>query len=130
MTDAYTIHLLLPEIVLVAAATIIFVAGAFFDARGGWRWIACCALAVAGVALVRQAGVFDSLAPAPRPAASHGPVSGDYFAYVTCWFALGLGFLLTTMSEGARGGHRASQWPAPEWIASLLLVVAAAYPAR
>jgi len=124
MTDANTINLLLPEIVLVAAATIIFVAGAFFDARGGWRWIACCALALAGATLVWEAGVYPSLAPAPRAAASFGPITGDYFAYVTCWFALGLGLLLTSIFSGGRSGNPASQWPTAESIASLLLVVA------
>lgn len=124
MTDANTINLLLPEIVLVVAATIIFVAGAFFDARGGWRWIACCALAVAAMALVWQGSTLPSLAPVPRAAAAFGPVTGDYFALVTCWFALGLGLLLASMAEGSQHGSNSSQWPSSEWVASLLLVVA------
>ena len=124
MTDANTINLLLPEIVLVVTATIIFVAGAFFDARGGWRWIACCALAVAAAALVWQGSAMASLAPAPRAAMAFGPVTGDYFALVTCWFALGLGLLLVCMAEGSRYDPNATQWPSSEWVASLLLVVA------
>ena len=55
MTTA-TLHLLTPEIVLIAAAVAIYLGGAFSAAQRPWRWIAGGALLLAAAALWRQRG--------------------------------------------------------------------------
>ena len=53
MTTA-TLHLLTPEIVLIAAAVAIYLGGAFWAARRPWRWVAGGALLLAAAALLRR----------------------------------------------------------------------------
>ena len=55
MTTA-TLHLLTPEIVLIAAAVAIYLGGAFSAARRAWSWIAGLAVALAAAALWPQHG--------------------------------------------------------------------------
>ena len=107
--SAETIYYLLPEIVIVAVATFIYVAGAFFDSRGVWSWIAAGGLLVAAAALAdtRTDGVLI------------GPVAGDVLSSYIRWFVVGLGLLFVLlMSRAASAGQ------APEVFGTLLIVVA------
>ena len=49
-----TLLLLAPEIVLIATAALIYVAGAFVDAPQSWRWVAGVGVVLAAVLLANQ----------------------------------------------------------------------------
>jgi len=103
-----TVYLLAPEIVLVAVAMAIYVAGAFWpDSRtyGGW---ALAGLVVAAVVL----------ALAPPHHGPSGPVVFDALAQYVRWFALGAGLLLTLTMLRPTSDHGY-----PEYIGSLLLTI-------
>ena len=58
MTDSTTFALLLPEIVLVAEATLIYMAGAFGLPQKAATWLAIAALAIAALVLCGQSSAF------------------------------------------------------------------------
>ncbi|MBN2477333.1 MAG: NADH-quinone oxidoreductase subunit N [Pirellulales bacterium] len=107
--SAETVRLLTPEIVLIAVAVAIFVAGAFADAPKWFRWIAGAGVALSAVALWMQHGA----------AVCSGPLTIDSLAYYGRWLALVLGalFVLLTARPLAGGGT-------PEYVGSLLLAIA------
>ena len=107
MTTA-TLHLLLPEIVLIVAAVAIYMGGAFSTARHVWRWIAGGAILLAAVALYSQHG----------PGQADAPLHFDELARFLRWLALGLGTLLLLLASGINSDATA------EYIGSLLLTVA------
>ena len=49
-----TIYLVLPELVLLVLAVLVYVAGAFVEARKGWGWIAAGAIALSAAVLTWQ----------------------------------------------------------------------------
>ncbi len=107
-----TVCLLIPEIVLIAVAVLIYVAGAFVDARREWSWIAGGGIVVAAIALAMPGsgtGVTDTA----------GPVTADSLAGFGRWLALACGglFVLLTSRPLAGGGTS-------EYVGSLLLAVA------
>ncbi len=107
--SAETISLLIPEIALAAVAVLIYVAGAFIDARGGWAWIALGGIFLAAVALFGSVPVDGSA----------GPIVVDRLAHCVRWLALGLGalcILLASRPLKATG--------TPEYIGSILFAVA------
>jgi NADH-quinone oxidoreductase subunit N len=118
MTDVETIKLLLPEIILVAMATWVFVGGAFSPGRLGWVCMSIAGVAVAGYALFRQGetlGLYGStLALVPS-----GPLFVDWFAHAARWAALGTGgvVILASSRSGGRGQDG-------EFLGSVLLVAA------
>jgi NADH-quinone oxidoreductase subunit N len=137
------IWLLSAEIVLIATAVAIYLAGAFVDARRWWSWIALGGIILAGAALWSygkpgaphpQAGARQAGTPPPAPSSaaasdqsssaastetSGGPVTMDPLAYYGRWLALALGALLVLMA------FRPLETPGtPEYVGSLLLAVA------
>jgi NADH-quinone oxidoreductase subunit N len=113
-----TVYLLLPEIVLLLAATAIYVAGAFLPSRGGWSWLAAAAIVVAGVALVRQEPVRALPAPEGTVAVSD-TLTVDAFSYAVRWSVLGVGLLFVMLSSRATQQREAS-----EFMGSLVLILA------
>ena len=104
-----TIRLLGPEIVLVAAAVLIYIGGAFSNARKTWSWIAAAGIIEAAVVLWLIGG----------GTATGGPLRMDPLAYYTRWMALGLGGLLVLLAS------RPLNTPGvPEYVGSLILTVA------
>ena len=100
---------LLPEVLLILTATVIYVAGAFVAARALWTWIAGAALAIAGVLLWRG----GELVGAP------GPLVADALAQYVRGLAVVIGLLLLMLSaRSAAAGQVAEQ------IGSLLLTIA------
>lgn len=118
MTDSTTFALLLPEIVLVAEATLIYVAGAFGLPQKAATWLAIAALAIAALVLCSQSSaVLD-----PSTAAtlhSSGPLVVDLFGYVSRWGILAVGLVLMLLLTCP---HRFEQ--SAEEAASLLLMLA------
>jgi NADH-quinone oxidoreductase subunit N len=104
-----TITVLAPEIVLVAVAAVIYLAGAFVRARNAWSAVAACGVTVAAVFLA-----LGTSAVGPS-----GPLEMDALAHYTRWLALGMGALLVLLAARplATGGTS-------EYLGSLLLVVA------
>jgi len=104
-----TIRLLSPEIVLIATAVLIYLAGALVDARNWWACAAAGGIAAAAIALwcVEQ----------PAPTAG-GPLTVDALAYFGRWLALALGALLLLLAS------RPLDTPGtPEYVGSLLLAI-------
>jgi NADH-quinone oxidoreductase subunit N len=109
LTSSDTIQALLPEAILVLAATAIYVVGAFVRSRAVWSWVGAAAVIAAGAVLALQAA--DDRVT--------GPVVADQFAGFLRWLALAVGllFVLLTARPAAAG-------PAPEVVGSLLMAVA------
>ncbi|MCE5268339.1 MAG: NADH-quinone oxidoreductase subunit N [Planctomycetaceae bacterium] len=108
MTTA-TLRLLMPEIVLVAVAVAIYLAGAFWNGRRAWSWIAGAALLASAAILWAQTSETDA----------GGPLRIDALAWFTRWLALGLGALLALLSSRPLTAGGTS-----EYVGSLLLTVA------
>jgi NADH-quinone oxidoreductase subunit N len=106
--SAETISLLTPEIALAAVAVLIYLGGAFFDARDGWAWIALGGILLAALALFVSAPVDGS----------DGPIVVDRLAYCVRWLALGLGALCILLAS-----RPLKTTGTPEYIGSLLLAV-------
>ena len=138
-----TVFCLMPEMVLVAAATFIFLAGVFIPGRAVWSAIAAGAVVLSGWMLYGQytnlfwAGahpVRDAVAaelehadaPAPEyPAvpilsvAMPGPLKVDLFSQYVRWLALVMALILVLMSL-----QLAPDVQVPEYLGTLLLAVA------
>ena len=106
--SAETVSLLTPEIALAAVAVLIYVVGAFVDARGGWAWSALGGIFLAAVALFGSTPVDGS----------DGPVVVDRLAHCVRWLALGLGALCILLAS-----RPLKTTGTPEYIGSLLLAV-------
>ncbi len=103
-----TIYFLLPEIVLIAAAVLIYIAGAYLLTQKAWSWLALAGIALAMICLGYQNGATDG-----------GVLISDGFTLYIRWLILALGLLLIIMNFRPliNGGT-------PEAIGSLLLVIA------
>lgn len=106
--SAETVNYLLPEILLVLAATVVYVVGAFAPGRR-WNWVALATLGVIGLLLATQGDY--SLAVAS--------VNTDLLARFGRWFALASGILLVMANW--RGAEPAQT---SEFVGSLLLIIA------
>ncbi len=106
---ADTLVFLLPEILLVAVAVLIYVAGAFFETKAVWSWIALAGVGLAAVALWAVSG----------QTAGDPSLGLDALSSYIRWLVLGVGalfVLLTSRPLSAPG--------TAEYVGSLLLVVA------
>jgi NADH-quinone oxidoreductase subunit N len=109
LTSIETVGLLLPEVVVVAVATFIYVAGTFCDCRRAWSWLALGGLALAAVFLYRQ----------PTESVFNGPLAADSLGIYVRWMSLAVGALLVLLTA-----RSASHGQAPEIMGSLLLLIA------
>jgi NADH-quinone oxidoreductase subunit N len=116
MTDSSTFLSLLPEIILIGAATLLCMLGAFKPLRGGAVVIALIALVVAGIDLFSQGNTADFAATSAQLT---GPMVFDLFGYAVQWGTLAVGAVLVLMlARPNSGGQNAEQ------AASLLLMLA------
>jgi NADH-quinone oxidoreductase subunit N len=118
MTDWTTIYLLIPEIVLIAGATLIYMAGAFLRLRVSASWLALVSLVVASGFLYFQ----DAQATSPwnvAAASASGPLAVDLFGHVARWLILAIGLALVLMTSRAEADPQR-----PEEAASILLMLA------
>jgi NADH-quinone oxidoreductase subunit N len=127
----------LPEIILILVATAIYVGGAFAASRDAWTWLAAAGLLLAALALHQQQDVLESYAApvASQPdaqsapgaeahaptveALASGPILVDLFTQTIRWFVIGVGLLFVLLTA-----RPASQTLAPEFVGSLLLILA------
>jgi NADH-quinone oxidoreductase subunit N len=119
MTDSQTISLLLPEIIVIASATLLYIAGAFVPLRSAASWLAALALGGAALALCSQGGRLEMYAEAMPKALSSGPLMIDLFGYTARWGILGVGLLLVMLMARSRDFEQSA-----EEAASLLLMIA------
>jgi NADH-quinone oxidoreductase subunit N len=110
----HTIQLLRPEILLVAAATSIYVGGAFTRDRAFWVLSAILAYVVAGLALALGSDV----SPWSATSISSGPVTIDAMSLGLRWVALLLGLVFTLVAARLADPELVS-----EFLGSLMLVV-------
>ena len=104
-----TVQMLIPEIVLIAVAVSVYIAGAFTDGWKHWGWIAGAGIVATAAALWMQGGA----------ASAQGPLAIDSLAYYARWLALVLGALFALLvSRPLAGGGT------PEYVGSLLLAIA------
>lgn len=126
-----TLRLLLPEIVLMVAAVVMYLGGAFSRARRPWSWIA-------GAAVVLAAGALATQSPS---AIATGPLDFDALAWFGRWLALGFGALMVLLAsrplvlcgvqrepssgktEAASVCHCVETEGTPEYLGSLLLTI-------
>lgn len=117
---------LIPEFVLILAATAIYLLGAFFPSRRGWAWIGVAAVALAGAALLQQtmgaeaaeaAAATSWRGPLALDAAGRVDVLGQYIRGLS--LAVGLAFVLLS----ARPDKDVQE---PEFIGTLLLAICGA----
>ncbi len=92
-----TIRLLVPELILVLAATYIFVVGTVVRNRTWWMAFAVGAYLIAGWALLRHEGSLWDQFLAGQMFLANGPLAIDLLGHVTRWLALLVGLLFTLM---------------------------------
>ena len=110
-----TVQYLLPELLLVLSATLIYVMGTFVRSRTIWSWAAAAALAAAGGLLFWQ----TQQSPAEDGVNISGPMVVDLLSEFVRPLAVAIGLLFVPLSARmARGPH------APEFMGSLLLIIA------
>jgi NADH-quinone oxidoreductase subunit N len=116
-----TVYFLIPELVLVLVATLIYLGGAFAPGKQ-WSWVAVGGLIGAGFALwLQYKGLFwtsDAHEPL-RAITMGGPISADLLGQYIRWLTLlvGLLFVLATWQPGA-------DVPKAEYLGTLVMAVA------
>jgi NADH-quinone oxidoreductase subunit N len=120
MTDLSTIQLLLPEITLITAATLIYLLGAFTPLRQGAMVLGLVAILVAAGFLLGQYGVVDTSAVenAKPVSLANGPLVVDLFS-----FSVRLGILIVGLIVVLLSGDRDAANPC-ESTGSILLMLA------
>jgi NADH-quinone oxidoreductase subunit N len=117
MTSLETIQLLLPELILVLAGTLIYLSGAFFPKQTQPTLLALLSLALVFLTLSTQDGRL--IQDGKFAAAFSGPLAIDLFGHTSRWFILFAGLLLVLLTR--RSGddpHRS------EYTGSLLMLLA------
>ncbi|HKD35378.1 MAG TPA: NADH-quinone oxidoreductase subunit N [Pirellulales bacterium] len=117
MTDSATLYHLLPEILLVAAATIIYLLGAFAP-----RAFQPSVLAAGAIVIAAAAAIYQDTHSVPvhtLDAWINGPFVFDLLGHAARWAILLFGFLFAVLTSSSR-----SIRPAAEYAGSLLLIVA------
>ncbi|MEX2175196.1 MAG: proton-conducting transporter membrane subunit, partial [Pirellulaceae bacterium] len=112
-----TIVLLWPEVILVAAASSIFVGGAFTRSRTYWAWAAALSYLVAGAALLYAGSPEIASSPWMAQSVSTGPVTIDAMSLGLRWVALLMGLVFTLVTSRLADADLAS-----EFFGSLMLV--------
>lgn len=110
-----TIELLWPEVILILAASTMFVAGAFTRSRAWWTIVSLVCYGFAAVAL---ATLFDPPWSWDQGSLLSGPVLIDPLSLGLRWLAVLMGFVLTLVTA-----RLADQDLAAEFFGSLMLVV-------
>jgi hypothetical protein len=109
-----TISLLRPEVVLIAAASAIFVGGAFTKSRAWWALMALISYVAAGAALTSFGAPWSELSTS----ALSGPVTIDAMSLGLRWLALLMGLVFTLTATRLADPEIAS-----EYFGSLMLIV-------
>jgi len=120
--NSSTVHFLLPEMVLVAVATFIYVAGAFLPGRKFWAWWRSADLLVAtGLLDWQYHDLFwgEGKSMPDRSLKLLGPLSADLLSMYVRFLVLAVGLMFVLLSAKPAPGSQS-----PEIIGSLLLALA------
>ena len=114
MTDSNTIYLLLPEIILVAAATLLYVVGAFVSLRKAGTWAAIGAMALAAAVMYGQDNGLGLFSQSDSTIAKEsGPLAVDLFGHTVRWGVLVVGLMLILMLARAKDRNSGANKRAP-----------------
>lgn len=117
MNDPYltaqTLMILLPELLLLVLAVIVYLGGAFLPDRTLWNLVTLLGLAVVGYALSKQ-----GFAIAEVRSIFDGPLMLDSLAHNGRWLALAVGVIFVLASTNAADDSLAT-----EYMGSLLLLI-------
>ncbi|HZZ30061.1 MAG TPA: NADH-quinone oxidoreductase subunit N [Pirellulales bacterium] len=119
MTDSTTIYLLLPEIILIAAATLLCVVGAFRPLRAMASLMAFGAIVIAAVVLGAQDGELKLFSGTAPFASASGPLAVDLFGHTVRWAILAVGVVLVLITARPQPTQQRA-----EETASILLMLA------
>lgn len=119
MTDAFTVQMVLPEIILIGTGTLIYLAGAFFPRTIRPVWLALLGIVAAGIALVALHNQAPDALTTTSAAINTGPIVVDLFGYVARWAVLIAGGLLVILADRPRHEQHAA-----EYTGSIVLMVA------
>lgn len=101
--ETQTVVQLLPEVILVALATWMFVGGTFAGGRAFWSTFALLSYLVAGFALFLHGRNMWEVFDAGDAFSPRGPIAVDFLGYVLRWLALSVGVISTlSVSHGLR----------------------------
>src|SRR5215475_12838169 len=107
MTTSETVALLIPEIILIAAATGLYMIGAFARLRDAATWIAVGAIVLAGVATYTEDGHLGFFGESPSVSSTlNGPLVVDLFGHTVRWAILVFGELIVLLTANARGSQQ------------------------
>ena len=113
-----TAYLLLPEIILILAGTLIYLGGAFAPGKSAWAALAALAILAAGGALAQQ-GTTETVQKALETATVSGPLTIDWFSAAIRYGVLAVGLVFALV--GARWIGEGDQ---SEFQGSLLMILA------
>src|SRR5688572_19376363 len=91
-------HYLIPEMVLIGAACVIFLGGTWRPGRHLWAAASVAALVTAGITLLLPTDLPALSDDAAKAATCAAPITHDSLALLIKWIALGSGFLLVLFS--------------------------------
>src|SRR5262249_3863434 len=114
MTDSTTITLLLPEIAVIASATLLYLVGAFVPLRSAASWLAVMALMLAGFLLYVQFSVIrmqpmEGETEIIKRITASGPLVIDLFGYTARAGILGVGLLLVLLMARSRDFEQSAE---------------------
>ncbi len=115
IVDRTTLLWLAPEMMLVAAATWLFLGGTWAKGRLGWTLFASAAYAMAGWFLLRKEW---PLLEQTLALGATGPLMLDLLGHLVRWLALALGLLMTWLAV-----RRTTDELSTEWLGTLMLMV-------
>jgi NADH-quinone oxidoreductase subunit N len=120
-TTAATLYYLVPEITLVAAATLIYLMGAFYPKLFRPHLTGAGAILIAAVAAIWQDWRIGLASPGGEstPSLLAGPIAVDPFGHYARWAILLFGLLFVMLSAYSRTIRSSA-----EYVGSLLLIVA------
>lgn len=118
MTSTETIILLLPELILVLAGTLVYLSGAFFPKQSQPTLLALLSLALVFITLTTQDGQLVRNDVFAKGMLS-GPLAIDLFGHTARWFILLSGLLLVMLTR--RSGNDPLR---AEYTGSLLMLLA------
>ncbi len=122
MTSNITLQALVPEIILLAWGTLIYLAGAFVPGKFKPGVLALFGLAIAAVAMFAQDDslrMFTAGSESATQAWNTGSITVDRFGHTVRWFILLAGALLIILSD-----RPANDPQGPEYVGSLVLILA------